>query len=184
MIAQCKTPSQVQSKQDNITFGPMLILVESYMQFIADNIKPFSSRTQTASLLEFPFISIYSHVSSGTLHATVSVDQVDDMDFRVAPTEAELDDASSVCRVRVGTPTTRPEYIICTTPLTGRYVRAGRFASTGFLCFVELEISYYQMHFDINLYQIELDKTLAYCILVISYIQAAGFIRLLLATIL
>lgn len=62
------------------------------------------------------------------------------MEFRVATSAAGLASASAVCYYRSGTPTTRPETFNCNSPIVGRYVKASQLTTSGYFCFVELEV--------------------------------------------
>ena len=62
------------------------------------------------------------------------------MEFRVSPTLDGFDTRESLCYYRPGIPTVRPETFTCTTPITGRYVRALKRKDGNYLCFVELEV--------------------------------------------
>ena len=63
-----------------------------------------------------------------------------DIEFRVSPTLDGLDKPESLCFNRPGKSTGRPETFVCTTPITGRYVKTLRKAYSNFLCFDELEV--------------------------------------------
>lgn len=72
--------------------------------------------------------------------------QASNMEYRVAATKAGLDDKRALCYRRAGVPTVRPERFNCTTPITGRYVKAERYdtrdksSTNRYFCFNEIEI--------------------------------------------
>ena len=61
------------------------------------------------------------------------------MQFRVSPTLDGFDKPESFCYYRPGIPTVTPKTFTCTTPITGRYVRALK-KSPDFLCLLDLEV--------------------------------------------
>ena len=75
------------------------------------------------------------------VNVNITVEEIKDVEIRVADTLPGLELSHSVCADRPGVPVSSPDTITCTTPIYGQYVKVHRYSTANnSFCVTEIQV--------------------------------------------